>query len=115
MDAAATTMTTASSPIQGGEGSHGDGEKALSLSPQLEIKSGGDDAVVAPKGDEEVDQKPTLVGIDHKRKASTEIDPFCESDPDSCHGSKHLNSPPVSTPIVEQEQQVDEEMLPLGK
>ncbi|KHN35965.1 hypothetical protein glysoja_003088 [Glycine soja] len=106
----ATIMATASSPIQG---SHGVGEKALCLSPQLEIKSGGDDAVVAPKGDEEVDQKPTLVGIDHKRKASTEIDPFCESDPDSCHGSKHLNSPPVSTPIVEQEQQVDEEMLPL--
>ncbi|KAH1158175.1 hypothetical protein GLYMA_11G084800v4 [Glycine max] len=110
MDAAATTMTTASSPIQGGEGSHGDGEKALSLSPQLEIKSGGDDAV-APKGNDEVGQKPTLVGVSHKRKASTETNPFCESDPNSSNDSKRFKSSSVSTPNVEQ-QKVDEEMRP---
>lgn len=106
----ATIMATASSPIQG---SHGVGEKALCLSPQLEIKSGGDDAV-APKGNDEVGQKPTLVGVSHKRKASTETNPFCESDPNSSNDSKRFKSSSVSTPNVEQ-QKVDEEMRPQGK
>ncbi|KAK7406917.1 hypothetical protein VNO78_08553 [Psophocarpus tetragonolobus] len=93
--------TVATSIIQSQEGSHGDGEKGIvSSSPQLEPKS--DDVAM--------DLKP-LVGADHKRKASTEIDSFGELQPHS-NDSHHVNPPPISPPTTRQI--VDQQMVSQG-
>ncbi|XP_068466478.1 DEK domain-containing chromatin-associated protein 4-like [Phaseolus vulgaris] len=76
---ATTTMTTAATPIQATEGSHGDGEKGIVCSLQtMELKGGADDVTEA----DSLDPEPFAV-VGHKRKASSEIDPHCVNSPDS--------------------------------
>ncbi|CAJ1930648.1 unnamed protein product [Sphenostylis stenocarpa] len=84
-----TTMSTAATPIQGGE------EGFACSSKPVELKGDGDD--VTETGS--VDPKP-LALVGHKRKASSEIDP-----------QRVYSPPPVSSPTVEQ----NADMVPQGE
>lgn len=84
---ATTTMTAAATPIQGREGSLGDGEKGIPCSSQtMELKGGADDVNEADSRDPN-----PLALAGHKRKASSEIDPH-----------RVNSSDPLSSPTVEQ-------------
>ncbi|XP_017426943.1 uncharacterized protein LOC108335434 [Vigna angularis] len=84
---ATTTMTAAAAPIQGREGSQGDGEKGIACSSQtMELKVGADDVTEAHS----LDPNP-LALAGHKRKASSEIDPH-----------RVNSSDPLSSPTAEQ-------------
>jgi len=88
-----TTMTAAATPIQGKEGTHGDGEKGIACSSKtMELKGGADDVT-------EVDSLDPKSLAGHKRKASLQIDPRCINSPD-----------PVPCPTV----QHHAEMVPQG-
>ncbi|WVZ12892.1 hypothetical protein V8G54_017422 [Vigna mungo] len=85
---ATTTMTAAATPIQGREGSLGDGEKGIACSSQImELKGGADDDVT--EADSRDPNPLALAG--HKRKASSEIGPH-----------RVNSSDPLSSPTVEQ-------------